>query len=179
MQINVKGKNVDVTPALRAHAEKKASKFEKFFAKRPLEAQVTLSIERGFHICDITLLVEGLLLRGEERSGDMYVSIDSACEKVERQIQKYKTRINHKLRQDGNTIVDEPADDAHGNHEEIEPRIVRTKRFNLKPMSVDEAAMQMDLLGHDFYVFTNSETESLGVVYRRKDGSYGLIEPEI
>ncbi len=175
MVVTVNGKNIEVTDALREYAEKKVSKIAKFFEKSPRGAQVTLSTERGKHIVEITIQVDGLLLRGEEKTADMYGSIDGAIDKIERQIRKYKTRINRKFRED-NQIV---ANLAPAPQEEVgEPQIKRTKRFAMKPMTVEEAVMQMDLLAHDFYVFTNGETDQVNVVYKRKDGHYGLIEPE-
>ena len=174
MNITVKGKNVEVTDALREYAEKKVSKVSKFFEKSPVGAQVTLSTERGRHIVDITVQVNGLLLRGEEKSSDMYGSIDGAIEKIERQVHKFKTRINRRLHEENQVVLNPPP--AH--EEAAAPQIKRTKRFAIKPMSAEEAVMQMDLLGHDFYVFSNSDSEEVNVVYKRKDGHYGLIEPE-
>lgn len=173
MQISIVGKNLELTEALRQYAEKKTAKVAKFFEQSPLEAQVSMGVERGKHIVEIMVSVEGLLLRGEEKTGDMYASIDGAIEKIERQIHKHKTRINRRFR-GVNQVVAVPNETP----EVDEPKIVKTKRFAFKPMSVEEAVMQMDLLGHDFYVFSNSDTDEVNVVYRRKDGNYGLIEPE-
>ncbi len=174
MKITVTGKNIEVTDALRDYAEKKVSKIAKFFEKSPLASQVSLRTERGLHIVEITVQVDGLILRGEEKTSDMYASIDGAIDKIERQVHKFKTRINRKLREENRVVLEE----IPNQKEQLEPQIVRTKRFAVKPMSVEEAVMQMDLLGHDFFVFSNSETEEVNVVYRRKDGNYGLIEPE-
>lgn len=176
MQIIVKGKNIEVSDALQKYAEKKVAKVEKFFARGRIEAEATLGSERGIHSVDLTVKVGGLLLRGEEKSDDMYASIDGAVDKIERQIRKYKTRIGRRLHT-GEAQLSEAIMHSPEN-EEAEARIVRTKRFAVKPMSVEEAAMQMDLLGHDFYVFANSETDEVNVIYRRRDGNYGLIEPE-
>jgi putative sigma-54 modulation protein len=174
MLVTVTGKNVEVTPALRDYAEKKVAKINKFFEKSPIETKVTFSTERSKHKVDITVQVNGILLRGEEGTGDMYASIDGAIDKIERQVHKFKTRINRKFREDNKVVVA-----SSPQAEEVAaPVIKRTKRFAIKPMSVEEAVMQMDLLGHDFYVFSNSDTEEVNVVYRRKDGNYGLIEPE-
>jgi len=174
MKITVTGKNIEVTDALRDYAEKKVAKIVKFFEKSPLSSQVSLRTERGLHIVEITVHIDGLLLRGEEKTSDMYASIDGAIDKIERQVHKFKTRINRKLREENRVVLEE----LPNQKEQSEPQIVRTKRFAVKPMSVEEAVMQMDLLGHDFFVFSNSETEEVNVVYRRKDGNYGLIEPE-
>ena len=174
MEIKVHGKNLEVTKALQDYARKKAAKISKFFEQEPLEIQVTMSVERETHIVDITVSVNGLLLRGEEKTGDMYASIDGAVNKIERQVHKYKTRINRRLREENRVVLPSP----EGVEEAPEPKIVRTKRFAIKPMSVTEAVMQMDLLGHDFFVFFNADTEEVNVVYKRRGGNYGLIEPE-
>lgn len=174
MEIKIHGKNLEVTKALQDYAKKKAAKISKFFEQEPLEVLVTMSVERDTHIVDITVSVNGLLLRGEEKTGDMYASIDGAVNKIERQVHKYKTRINRRLREE-NRVVLPSSEDVE---EAPEPKIVRTKRFAIKPMSVAEAVMQMDLLGHDFFVFFNAESEEVNVVYKRRGGNYGLIEPE-
>lgn len=174
MEIDIHGKNLEVTEALRRYAEKKVAKISKFFEQEPLEVQVTMAVERETHIVDITVSVNGLLLRGEEKTADMYSSIDGAVNKIERQVHKYKTKINRRLREDNRVVL--PSRDE--TEEAPEPVIVRTKRFAVKPMSVTEAVMQMDLLGHDFFVFFNADTEEVNVVYKRRGGNYGLIEPE-
>jgi len=138
------------------------------------EAIATLSVEKERHIVEVTVpLNGGMLLRGEEETNDMYASVDLVMEKLERQIEKYKTKIARKMK-DGKLL-----DLAAGQEKaaEEEPRLVRTKRFAMKPMPVEEAILQMNLLGHDFFVFSNAETEEVNVVYRRRDGNYGLIEP--
>lgn len=178
MRINVRGKNMEVTPALQEYIEKRLKKLEKYF-NSGIEAQVTLSVAKETHIVEVTISIDGLLLRGEETTPDMYASIDLVVDKLERQTHKYKTKINRKLRQKGLKGLNE----KYANYqqeleeEESEPRVVKTKRFIMKPMPVEEAILQMDLLGHDFFVFTNAETEEINVIYRRKDGNYGLIEP--
>ncbi|MEA4884436.1 MAG: ribosome-associated translation inhibitor RaiA [Clostridia bacterium] len=182
MEITVVGRNIAVTDALRGYAERKVSKLQRYFEREIVDAQVSMAVERGIHGVDVTIQVDGLLLRGEEKTGDMYASIDGAVSNIERQIEKYKTRINRKLRQAGNKLIESamspmlPAGAAAV--EAPEPKVVKTKRFAIKPMSVEEAIMQMELLGHDFFVFMNSSSEDVNVVYRRKDGNYGLIEPE-
>jgi putative sigma-54 modulation protein len=178
MQVVVKGKNIDVTDSLRDYAARKVQKIEKFFGNSEMDAQVTLKVERGQHIVDVTVQVDGLLLRGEEKTGDMYASIDGVVDKIERQIKKYKTKINRKLRQQGAKLTEAAFENGDAPVVEREPRVVRTKRFAIKPMSLEEAMMQMELLGHDFFVFSNADTEEVNVLYRRKDGDYGLIEPE-
>ena len=174
MRITTWGRNINVTDALRAHVEKKIGKIGKYFEEN-IEAQVTLSVEKGAHVVEAMLLLNGgMLIRAEEKSPDMYASIDMVVEKLERQIRKYKTRINRKARLVGGIIGEEGK-----SVEEDESRIVKTKRFPIKPMLPDEAVLQMNLLQHDFYVFINAETNEANVVYRRKDGNYGLIEPQI
>lgn len=171
MRIITRGKNIEITDALRAQVEKRIGKIAKYFDEDS-EAQVTLSVVKGTHVVDATLLLKGgMLIRGEVKSPDMYASIDMVTEKLERQIRKYKTRINRKARQ----LV---LNGEESRETEDERRIVRTKRFNLKPMLPDEAVLQMNLLEHDFFMFINAETGKANVVYRRKDGNYGLIESE-
>lgn len=179
MDINVRGKNIDATPALVDYAQKKLSKLEKHFDKST-DVQVVLSVIREEHIVEVTMNLNGLILRGEESTGDMYASIDMVVDKLERQVKKYKTRMSKSKRERGARIISEKhaAMEAEERMEDDKPQIVRTKRFPLKPMSVEEAVLQMDLLGHNFFVFTNAETEDINVVYRRKDDNYGLIEPE-
>lgn len=178
MKINVRGKNIEVTPALIEYAEKRLSKLDKHFDDTT-DLQVVLSVIREDHIVEVTVNVNGLMLRAEESTGDMYASIDMVVEKLERQIKKYKTRMNRSLRQRGLRMMSEKhaaleAEERAGE----EPRIVRTKRFTLKPMTVEEAILQMDLLGHNFFVFSSAESNVVNVIYRRRDGHYGLIEPE-
>lgn len=178
MKINVRGKNIEVTPALIEYAEKRLSKLDKHFDDKT-DLQVVLSVIREDHVVEVTVNVNGLMLRAEESTGDMYASIDMVVEKLERQIKKYKTRMNRSLRQRGLRMMSEKhaaleAEERAGE----EPRIVRTKRFTLKPMTVEEAILQMDLLGHNFFVFSSAESNVVNVIYRRRDGHYGLIEPE-
>jgi len=174
MNITVRGKNVKVTDALRDHVERRVGKLDKYF-DHIKEAQVTLIVEKGSHKVEATILVNGIILRGEEATGDMYGSIDKVVEKIEKQIAKYKTKLTKQLRQ---TPFVQEAFAKHPVMEENEPEIIRTKRFAIKPMPTDEAIMQMNLIGHTFFVFLNAETEETNVVYKRNDGNYGLIEPQ-
>lgn len=176
MKVTVRGKNIEVTPALEEYAQKKLGKLAKFF-DQDTETQVFLSVTREDHIVEVTINVGGLILRGEESTEDMYASIDLVVEKLEKQVAKYKTRLNKSLRKRGVRMINEKLL-AQEKDEEDEARVVKTKRFAWKPMSVEEAILQMNLLGHDFFVFTNADTETVNVVYRRRDGNYGLIEPE-
>lgn len=181
MNVSVSGKNVAVTQALREHAERRLGKLQKYFDdNRPMRADVVLSTEREQHIAEVTVQVGSLLLRGVGRTDDMYVSIDSAVDRIARQVRKFKTRINRKLQEGAKAAraaavsVDAAAEEPET--EASEPRVVRVKRFAFKPMTVDEAILQMELLGHDFFVFTDSETDNTNIVYRRMDGNYGLID---
>lgn len=177
MRITVRGKNIEVTDALRDYVAKRLSKLEKYIEFD--EVQVTLLVERGNHVVEATIPINGMILRGEEETGDMYSSIDLVVDKLEKQLEKYKTKLlSRRLKNQQNVVKELPADlIGRPQVEEEDFRIVRTKRFAIKPMPVDEAVMQMNLLGHSFFVFTNAETEDVNVVYRRKDGDYGLIEP--
>lgn len=173
MQLAIKGRNIDITPALRGHAEKKIGKLSRFFEPgEPIDGQVVLRIEGDEHVAEVTLSVDGLLLRGEEDSPDMYASIDGVVEKLERQIHKYKTKINRRIRGEKMFL---PSDKKE---EQVSEQVVRTKRFHTKPMPLDEAVMQMELLGHDFFVFRNADNDEVNVLYKRRDGRYGLLEPE-
>lgn len=175
MAIIVRGKNINITPALKDYVEKRIGKVTKYFGALG-EITVLLTVEKGHHIVEVTVPVNGMLLRGEESTNDMYASIDLVIEKLEKQIEKYKTKISRKLRSGvfkGELVVNTGVAEADGDF-----KIVKTKRFAVKPMDVQEAVMQMNLINHDFYVFTNADTEDVNVVYRRKDGNYGLIEPE-
>ena len=172
----VRSRNVNVTDGLKEHVEKKIGKLEKFF-DQVQEAQVTLSVEKERHIVEVTVPLNGIILRGQEESGDMYASVDMVVDKLEKQIDKYKTRLFKRFRGNGNKLkqaagVSQTVEDFE------EGSIVKVKRFIVKPMVVDEAIMQMNLIGHDFFVFFNSDSEDVNVVYKRKDGNYGLIEPQ-
>ncbi|MGE5633357.1 MAG: ribosome hibernation-promoting factor, HPF/YfiA family [Caulobacteraceae bacterium] len=175
MRTIVSGKNVDVTNALKEKVERKLSKFERYFGP-DTEAHATLSVEKNRHIIEVTIPFNGVILRGEEATGDMYTSIDNVVEKLERQMRRQKTKLERRIK-DGNIRFENwttPADEE----EDDEVKIVRTKKFAMKPMPIEEAVLQMELLGHNFFVFSNAETEEVNVVYKRKDGNYGLIEPE-
>jgi len=175
VRIEVRGKNIEVTEALKDYVEKRLSKLEKFIEDVRV-AQVTLSVEGESHKVEVTIPLNGVILRGEEETEDMYSSIDLVVDKLEKQIDKYKTKLYRRYRGIGfrKSLVRE----LESSREPVEQfKIVRTKRFALKPMDVEEAVMQMNLLGHNFFVFFNSATEEVNVVYRRNDGNFGLIEP--
>lgn len=177
MILNVNGRNMQITDSLRAHVEKKAAKLERFF--RPdTEVQVRISQERGGrNIAEVTVALRGVILRAEETTGDMYASIDNAIDKMVRQIRRHRTKLEKGLRVGAFEPVEEeavPEDDLP----EADHKLVRVKRFPVKPMDVEDAIAQMEMLGHNFYLFLNIETESACVVYKRQDGDYGLLEPE-
>lgn len=177
MKIQVRGDHhLEVTDALKDYAVKKIGRLEKFFDRpESVEVQVTLSVKKDTHTVEVTMPLGGIILRAEEKSPDMYASIDLVVEKLEKQINKHKSKLNRRFRQEGiRTYFKEANGTANVANE---ASIVRVKRFAIKPMPVEEAIMQMDLLGHDFFVFSNAETDEVNVVYKRKDGQYGLIEP--
>ena len=179
MRLDIRGKNLELTDALKDYTTKRLSKLEKYIEDAK-EAQVALSAEGEGHKVEVTIPLNGVLLRGEEASEDMYSSIDLVVEKLEKQIEKYKTRLYRSNRGAGmkKALVEEARRELE-KQEDLETfKVVRTKRFALKPMDEEEAIMQMNLLGHTFFVFFNSRSEEVNVVYRRKDGNYGLIEPE-
>ena len=175
MKFQFRGKNIQVTEALKDYIEKRLSKLNKYFANEP-EAIVTLIVEKDRQRVEVTMPINGYILRGEEESIDMYTSVDLVVEKLEKQITKYKARFDKKK----NTgLKGLPAGQPETSPVDEAPLILRTKRFAIKPMPVEEAIMQMNLLGHNFFVFSHDETEEINVIYRRKDGNYGLIEPEV
>ncbi|KLU59239.1 putative sigma-54 modulation protein [Peptococcaceae bacterium CEB3] len=173
MNILIRGKHIEVTDALKDYVTKRVSKLEKY-SDEFQDVQVTLLVERDRHRVEVTAPINGMILRGEEETSDMYQSIDMVLEKLERQIDKYRTRINKRLR----TKVLKDHEPEHPAVEEEHENVVRNKKFQAKPMSVDEAIMQMNLVGHTFFVFTDADTHQMNVVYRRKNGDYGLLEPE-
>ena len=174
MAITVRGKNLDITPALKDYVEKRVKKVTKYFDKTG-DIMVILKVEKGRHQVEVTVPVNGILLRGEESTSDMYASIDQVMDKIEKQIEKYKTKLAKKFRSGGFRADAAPATAVV---EAEDNELVRTKKFAVKPMDSEEAILQMNLLYHDFFMFLNIETEQVNVVYRRKDGHYGLIEPQ-
>ncbi len=180
MNYNVRGENIEVTPAIREYVEKKLSKLERYFSNTPdANASVNLKVRTtNTSKVEVTIPMPNLVLRAEEENADMYAAIDLIVDKLERQIRKHKTKINRKSRFNGAAgEVFTTAQDAATQEVEEELEVVRNKRFDLKPMDSEEAILQMNMLGHSFFVYTNAETNTTNVVYRRKDGRYGLIEP--
>ncbi len=180
MNIMIRGENIEVTPALRDYVEKKVGRVERYFDPEATNGiHVTLKVLKEEHTVEVTIPLPGLLLRAEDSSEDMYASIDSVIDKLERQIRKHKTKVNRKFRDEGG--LKSLFLEGVGGSPEVEEddlKIVRTKSFHLKPMDAEEAILQMNLIGHNFFVFSNAETDEVNVVYKRKDGRYGLIEPQ-
>ncbi len=178
MQISTTFRHLEPSDALKSYAEEKLERIKKYIDE-PIVAQVFMTVEKIRHCAEVTLTAKGITIKASEETNDMYSAIDAVVDKIERQLRRYKERIKeHK-----------PAPEAAGRQvrksvveaESIEQRktpvVIRTKTFSLKPMSVEEAVMQMDLLHKDFLVFTDATTDAINVIYRRKDGDYGLIEP--
>jgi putative sigma-54 modulation protein len=181
MIYNIRGQRVQITDALRDYAEKKLSRLEKYFDPSiTSEVNVTLSVTKGQHTIEVTIPISGMFLRAEERSDDMYASIDAVIDKLERQIRKHKTKVNRKIRQTGSSkaVFQESGTSVSVLEDEEDFELVRTKRFTFKPMDVEEAILQMNMLGHTFFVFFNSDSKSVNVVYKRGDGKYGLIDQQ-
>jgi putative sigma-54 modulation protein len=189
MQMNITFRHLDPIDSLKNYAQDKVERANKYL-DRAGEAHVVLSLERHLHHADITITSGAFVLRGREKSEDMYASIDLAMDKIERQLRRYKERLKHhhgkerthhrqelvnqlKVRHD---VLSVPEPEKAPNPLEATPRVIKTNEFLVKPMAVEEAIMQMDLMNNDFYVFTNAHSHEMNVVYRRKDGHYGLIE---
>jgi putative sigma-54 modulation protein len=174
MNYRISGKNIEVTEGLRTAVQDKLNKLEKYFTDET-EIQVTFSVEKDRQKIEVTIPVKGSVIRAEQVSDDMYVSIDLVEEVIERQVNRYKKKL---VDQQQNAVFfqKEFLEDDEADDEEI--RIIRSKKFAVKPMDAEEACIQMELLGHNFFVFRNAETDEVNVVYKRKGNTYGLIEPE-
>ncbi len=175
MKFTISGKNLEVSEGLRNAVKDKLGKLERYFTPET-EIIVTMSVEKERQKIEVTIPVKGNIIRSEQVSNDMYVSIDLVEEVIERQLRKYKEKIIAKHQEGGNfrkEFIEKESEEAL---EEV--RIIRTKHFGMKPMYPEDACIQMELLGHSFYVFRNAETEEVNVVYKRKGNTYGLIEPE-
>ncbi|TAN43525.1 MAG: ribosome-associated translation inhibitor RaiA [Nitrospirae bacterium] len=170
MKIVVNGRHLEVTPALKSYAEEKIGKFEKYLSNIT-EAIVTVSVEKYRHKAEVLLKVNGALIQAESVTGEVYSAIDEVVEKLEKQVVKYKEKL--KTRRKGEKRTVEAAHEEHVEH----GRIIKHKRFDMKPMGAEEAVHQMELLDKDFFVFVNDISGDINVVYRRKDSNYGLIEP--
>lgn len=174
MRYNITGKNINITPGLKADVIKKIGKLERYF-NADTEANITLSVDKTRQKIEVTIPVRGTIIRAEQVSDDMYVSIDLVEEIIERQLKKYKNKIVDK-KQNAVAFSDLFINEEDDDEEEIQ--IKKVKKFAIKPMDPEEACVQMELLGHNFFVFLNAETEQVNVVYKRKGNTYGLIEPE-
>ncbi len=174
MRYIISGKNIDVTEGLKNAVYDKIGKLEKYFTPET-EIHVTFNVEKERQKIEVTIPMKGNIIRAEQESTDMYVSIDLVVEVIDRQLKKYKTKLAEK-KQSAEYFKQEYLEDEDLDDEEI--KIIRSKRFAVKPMDPEEACIQMELLGHDFFVFRNSETDDVNVVYKRKGNTYGLIEPE-
>lgn len=175
MKFIILGKNIEVTEGLKSAVEDKIGKLEKYFSE-DTEVHVTLSVEKDRQKIEVTIPVKGSIIRSEQVSNDMYVSIDLVEEIIERQLKKYKNKITDREQGNG-SFKQEYLDKDFMDEEEI--KIIRTKKFDIKPMYPEDACVQMELLGHSFFVFCNAETDQVNVVYKRKGNTYGLIEPEV
>ena len=175
MKFIIIGKNIDVTEGLRSAVEDKIGKLEKYFTDET-EVHVTLSVEKERQKIEVTIPVKGSIIRSEQVSSDMYVSIDLVEEIIERQLKKYKNKLVDKQQAAAN-FRQEYIEKDYVDEDEVQ--IIRTKKFDIKPMYPEDACVQMELLGHNFFVFCNAETDQVNVVYKRKGHTYGLIEPEV
>ena len=174
MRYTIVGRNIEVTPGLKKAVEEKIGKLDRYFTP-DTEVNVTMSVQRERQSIEVTIPIKGTIIRAEESSSDMYVSIDLVEEVIERQLRKYKTKIINRQQGAGNFQKAFMEDEFQ---EDEEVKIIRTKRFGMKPMYPEDACVQMELLGHNFFVFRNAETDEVNVVYKRKGNTYGLIEPE-
>ena len=175
MNFIIVGKNIEVTPGLKSAVEDKIGKLEKYFTPET-EIHVTLSVEKERQKIEVTIPVKGSIIRSEQVSNDMYVSIDLVEEIIERQLKRYKNKLIDQ-KQSSNYFKKEFIEKEYMDEEEI--KIIRSKKFDIKPMYPEDACIQMELLGHNFFVFCNAETDQVNVVYKRKGNTYGLIEPEV
>ena len=170
MKIIVNGRHLEITPALKSYAEEKLNKFDRYLSQIT-EATVTLSIEKYRHKAEVLLKANGVMIQAEGVTGEIYASIDQVVEKLEKQVKKYKEKMcSHRKGEGKGPAVPAKPEPEQG-------KIIKKKRFDMKPMSPDEAAMQMELLDKVFFVFTNQSTGEINVIYKRNDGNFGLIEP--
>ena len=175
MRYIISGKNINVTEGLKKTIQEKLGKLEKYFAP-DTEAHVTLSVEKDRQKIEVTIPIKGTIIRAEQESADMYATVDLVQEVVERQLRKYKTKIIDK-HQGGGSFRQDYVDNDYFEDEDI--KIIRTKKFEVMPMYPEDACVQMEISGHNFYAFYNAETDQVNVAYKRKDGNYGLLEPDI
>lgn len=177
MRIKITGRNIELTQGIKDAVEDKLSKLEKYFTP-DTDVFVTLSVEKDRQKIEVTIPVKGHIIRSEQVSNDMYVSIDLVEEVIERQLKKYRTKLVNKQQEGAANFQPDFLDADEEEDDEDVVKIVRTKRFGVKPMYPEDACVQMELLGHDFFVFRNAETDEVNVVYKRKGNTFGLIEPD-
>ncbi|KMY55468.1 sigma-54 modulation protein [Bacillus sp. FJAT-27231] len=183
LDYSIRGENIEVTPAIREYVEKKISKLERYFIESPnaiVHVNLKVYSDKNSKV-EVTIPMKNLVLRAEERNEDMYAAIDLIVDKLERQIRKHKTKVNRKFREKGEpqdyfAIAQSETASTQTEEDTDELAIVRTKQFDLKPMDSEEAVLQMNLLGHNFFIYTDAESNGTNIVYKRKDGKYGLIE---
>ena len=173
MRVTVIGKNINVTSALKEIVERKISKLDRYF-KPNVEARATLTVQKNSQIFEVTIPFNGVILRCEESTDDMYKSIDLVQAKLERQIRKQRTKLQRR----SNESLRFSNFDEVALEEDDQGEIVKVKKFNINPMSTEEAILQMELVEHNFFVFKDSDTDNVNVIYKRKDGNYGLLEPD-
>ena len=176
MRISITGRNIELTDGIKEAVNDRLSKLERYFTP-DTDVFVTLSVEKERQKIEVTIPIKGHVIRSEQVSNDMYVSIDLVEEVIEKQLKKYRTRLASKKMNAAESFKKEFIE-AGNVTDDDEIKIVRTKRFGMKPMYPEDACIQMELTGHDFFVFTNAETDEVNVVYKRKGKTYGLIEPE-
>lgn len=178
MQITVTFRHMEPSDALKTYAEDKLAKVAKYIDE-PITVQVYMTVEKIRHSAEVTINAKGITIKASEETNDMYAALDLVLDKIERQLRRYKERIKgHKPSETPGTPVRKSVVEAESIEKSVEPVIIRSETFSIKPMSVEEAIMQMDLMHKDFFVYTDSVTDSMSVVYLRKDGNYGLIQPE-
>ena len=178
MKIKIFGKNIEVTEGIKGAVEEKLGKLDKYFSEET-KADVTLSVNRNDQKVEVTIPVKGVIIRAEEVSEYMYASIDMVEETIERQLVKYKNKLVDKKKSYRDNFTNDYIEADYEDEDEDAVKIVRTKSFGIKPMDAEEACIQMELLGHNFFVFLNAETDEVNVVYKRKGGTFGLIEPNL
>lgn len=175
MKFNIRGKNVDVTPAIKSYIEEKIGRLDKYLeSPRDVSASIVVKVRGKEQIIEVTIPVNKIILRGEESHDDLYAAIDLVSDKIERQIRKNKTKL--KKRKEKNNFVDFNYEFEVNKDEEKDEAIVKRKSIEMKPMNEEEALLQMDLLGHEFFVFKNTDSECVSILYKRKDGNYGIID---
>jgi len=176
MKFIISGHNIDVTEGIRSAVEAKLGKLDKYFTNET-EITVTLSVEKDRQKIEVTIPVKGSIIRAEEVSTDMYASIDLIEDTIERQLRRYRKKLIDKHKAERSQFTDTYFEEEY--EEEDTVKIVKSKKFGIKPMDPEDACLEMELLGHNFFVFMNADTEEVNVVYKRKNGAYGLIEPEL